>query len=50
MLSAYVTEKRLQGQGLAPKFSIKDFVIESGPAYFDSAVKQVGDGIDSIGK
>jgi hypothetical protein len=48
MLSAYDTEKRLQAQGLAPKFSIESFVIEAGPTYFDSAVKQVGEGIDSI--
>jgi cytosol aminopeptidase family protein len=48
MLSAYDTEKRLQAQGLAPKFSIETFVIEAGPAYFDSAVKQVGEGIDSV--
>lgn len=47
MLSAYDTEKRLQAQGLAPKFSIESFVIEAGPAYFDSAVKQVGEGIES---
>jgi len=48
MLSAYDTEKRLQAQGLAPKFSIESFVVEAGPAYFDSAVKQVGEGIASI--
>jgi hypothetical protein len=47
-LSAYNTEKRLQAQGLAPKFSIEDVVIEAGPSYFDSAVKQVGEGISSI--
>jgi cytosol aminopeptidase family protein len=47
MLSAYDTEKRLQAQGLAPKFSIESLVIEAGPAFFDSAVKQVGQGIDS---
>ena len=47
MLAAYDTEKRLQNQGLAPKFSIESFVIEAGPAYFDSAVKEVGTGIDS---
>src|SRR6202166_3629628 len=47
-LSAYDTEKRLQAQGLAPKFSIEDVVIEAGPSYFDSAVKQVGEGIESI--
>src|ERR1700756_1774542 len=41
-LSAYDTEKRLQAQGLAPKFSIESFVIEAGPAFFDGAVKLVG--------
>lgn len=48
-LSAYDTEKRLQAQGLEPKFSIESLVIEAGSSYFDSAVKQVGEGIDSIG-
>ena len=48
LLAAYDTEKRLQIQGLAGKFSIEDVVIEAGPAYFDSAVKQVGEGIDSV--
>src|SRR6266478_8017447 len=47
MLAAYDTEKRLQAQGLADKFSIEEFVVEAGPAFFDSAVKQVGDGIES---
>jgi hypothetical protein len=47
MLSAYDTEKRLQAQGLAPEFSIESFVIEAGPSFFDSAVAQVGKGIDS---
>src|SRR6266446_1180167 len=48
MLSAYDTEKRLQAQGLASEFSIEDFVIEAGSSFFDSAVKQVGEGIESI--
>jgi leucyl aminopeptidase len=48
MLSAYDTEKRLQEQGLAPKFSIESLVIEAGPTFFDGAVKQVGQGIDSV--
>jgi hypothetical protein len=48
MLLAYNTEKHLQSQGLAPKFRIESLVIEAGPAFFDSAVKLVGDGIDSI--
>lgn len=46
-LSAYDTEKRLQAQDLAPAFSIDDLVIEAGPAFFDGAVKQVGEGIDA---
>ena len=48
MLAAYDTEKRLQAQGLAPKFNIESFVIEAGPSFFDGAVKQVGQGIDSV--
>ena len=48
MLAAYDTEKRLQAQGLAPEFSIQSVVIEAGPTFFDGAVKQVGQGIDSI--
>ena len=48
MLAAYDTEKRLQAQSLAPKFSIESFVIEAGPSFFDGAVKQVGQGIDSV--
>src|SRR5882724_6654195 len=47
MLAAYDTEKRLQAQGLAPKFSIDSFVIEAGPTYFDGAVDRVGDGIST---
>jgi Cytosol aminopeptidase family, N-terminal domain len=48
-LSAYDTEKRLQEQGLEPNFKIDSLTIEAGPAFYDSAVRQVGDGIDSIG-
>jgi len=48
MLAAYDTEKRLQAQGLASRFSIESFVIEAGPTFFDGAVKQVGLGIESI--
>jgi hypothetical protein len=48
MLSAYDTETRLQSQGLALASGIESFVIEAGPAFFDSAAKQVGAGIDSI--
>src|ERR1700722_11605510 len=48
MLAAYDTETRLQAQALAPAFSIEDLVIEAGPTFFDSAVKQVSEGIESI--
>jgi len=48
LLSAYDTEKRLQAQGLEPQFSVEQVVIEAGPAYFDSAVKQVGEGIIAV--
>src|SRR5258708_11319420 len=48
MLTAYDTEKRLQPQALAPDFSIEDLVIEAGPTFFDSAVKQVSEGIESM--
>ena len=48
MLSGYDTERRLQAQGLAPEFTIEKFVIEAGPTYFDGAVKQVGEGIESM--
>jgi hypothetical protein len=48
MLAAYDTEKRLQAQALVPAFSIEDLVIEAGPTFFDSAVKQVSEGIESI--
>src|SRR5258708_29878540 len=47
MLAAYDTEQRLQAQELAPRFSIETLVIEAGPAFFDSAVKQVGQGIET---
>ena len=47
LISAYYTEKRLQEQGLAPAFSIEDVVIEAGPTYFESAAKQVEEGIES---
>ncbi|MGZ4953482.1 MAG: M17 family peptidase N-terminal domain-containing protein [Methylobacter sp.] len=36
VILAYDTEKHLQKQGLAPKFSISDWVIEAGPKYYDS--------------
>jgi hypothetical protein len=37
-----------EAQGLASEFSIESLVIEAGPTFFDGAVKQVGQGIDSV--
>jgi hypothetical protein len=48
LLAAYDTERRLQSQKLAPNFTIDSFVIEAGPAYFESAVKEVGEGLSTI--
>ena len=48
LLSAYDTEKRLQAQKLAPDFSLEDFVIEAGSAYFEAAAKHVEEGIESM--
>ncbi len=45
MLLAYDTEKRLQKQGLAPKFSLASWVIEAGPKYFDGATAHVEEAV-----
>lgn len=45
LLLAYDTEKRMQQQGLAPKFAISSWVIEAGPKYFDGATTHVADAI-----
>ena len=50
MLLAYDTEKRLQAQGLAGKFSIEAWVIEAGQSFFDGAVKHVGEALESAAK
>jgi cytosol aminopeptidase family protein len=44
VISAYDTEKRLQSQGLAAPFSIDDWTIEAGPAFFASAAEKVSQG------
>lgn len=38
MLMAYDTEKRLQKQGLRAAYVLDEWIVESGPAYFDSTV------------
>ena len=35
MLLAYDTEKRLQKEGLAKPFTLDEWIVEAGPAYFD---------------
>ena len=49
VISAYDTEKRLQQQGLAEEFTIEDWTIEAGPAFFASAATKVGQGIQTAG-
>jgi len=41
MLSAYDTEKRLQKQGLGKDFTLEEWWVEAGPAYFDETVAGV---------
>ena len=38
MLLAYDTEKRLQKEGLARKWSLEQWNVEAGPAFFDDTV------------
>jgi hypothetical protein len=41
MLLAYDTEKRLQKQGLGKPFTLEEWWVEAGPAYFDETVAGV---------
>lgn len=41
MLLAYDTERRLQKQGLRSAFALDEWIVESGPAYFDTTVAGV---------
>ncbi len=47
VLSAYDTELRLQAQGLTEKFTVSEWIVEAGPSFFDSAVDQIGKGIEA---
>src|SRR5947207_10293048 len=38
MLLAYDTEKRLQKEGLAKPYSLDEWIVEAGPAYFEETV------------
>jgi hypothetical protein len=50
MLMAYDTEKRLQKEGLSKEFSLKQWNVEAGPAYFDETVTGVKKGIEEAQK
>ena len=45
MRLAYDTERRLGREGLAAPYTLKEWVVEAGPAYFDETVTGVRNGI-----
>jgi len=45
MLLAYDTERRMQRQGLAADQTLKEWIVEAGPAYFDETVTAVDSAI-----
>lgn len=45
MLLAYDTEMRLQSEGLAEKFAIRECIIEAGPAFIEGAIKETEAGV-----
>jgi hypothetical protein len=47
---AYDTEKRLQKQGLAHEFDVKDLTIEAGPTFFAGVADQLPVGITNVTK
>jgi len=38
VLLAYDTQKRLEAEGLADKYTLKEWIVEAGPAFFDETV------------
>ncbi len=50
VLLAYDTEKRLQAEGLTDKFAIREWVIEAGPAFVESAIEKIGEAIEATAK
>ncbi len=46
MLLAYDTERRLQSQGLAKAYTLDEWRVEAGPAYYDETVAGVTKAID----
>lgn len=47
VLLAYDTEKRLQGQGLMEKSSIREWVMEAGPAFVEAAIAKAGQAVEA---
>jgi hypothetical protein len=50
MLLAYDTEKRLQKEGLSKDFTLEQWNVEAGPAYFDETVAGVQKAIEEADK
>ena len=50
MLLAYDTEKRLQKEGLTKEFTLEQWNVEAGPAYFDETVAGVQKAIEEANK
>ncbi|HJZ55491.1 MAG TPA: M17 family peptidase N-terminal domain-containing protein [Gemmataceae bacterium] len=50
MLLAYDTERRLQRQGFAKAFTLEEWVVEAGPAYYDETVAGVKKAIAQAGE
>src|SRR5439155_4345131 len=50
MLLAYDTEKRLQKETLGKEFTLDEWNVEAGPAYFDETVAGVQKAIEQVGK
>jgi hypothetical protein len=50
VLLAYDTDKRLQKQGLSKAFTLKQWIVEAGPKYYDETVTGVDRAIEEAGK
>jgi len=45
MLKAYATQRKLQKEGLAHEFALKEWIVEAGPVFFNDTVAGVEKGI-----
>jgi hypothetical protein len=50
MLLAYDTDKRMQKKGLSKAYTLEQWNVEAGPAYFDETVEGVRKAIEQAGK